>query len=89
MTDYKSKVLDYLSMERDSLKDLIRPIQQRRNKMYVNSNTLEWDEINYAYDDAILLQLYDYLADKIDLPIDELYIILEELHLSSYFEPSN
>jgi hypothetical protein len=90
MIDYREEILNYIVRERDSLKELIKPIQSRRNKMYVESKgTGEWDEINYAYNEAIFLQLYDYLSGKLDLPIDELYCTLEEMDLSAYFEPSN
>lgn len=89
MINYRDEIIDYMAKERDYLKDLIKPIQLRRNKMYAESGTNEWDEINDSYEMAIFLQIFDELSDKMDLPVNELYCELEELKLSEFFEPSN
>jgi hypothetical protein len=57
--------------------------------MFIDSKTDEWQEIDDSYETAIFLQLYDSLAEKIDLPVDELYVELSILDLSSFFEPLN
>lgn len=89
MQDSKDVILDYLAMNRDFYKEKLRLIQIRRNKMYETESTSEWEEINQVYEDAIFLELYDDLSQKLNLPVDELYCILLDLSLSDFFEPAN
>lgn len=89
MINYYDQILDYIIRERDYLKKLTDIIRYRRNSMYELADTKEWDEINYAYNEALFLQLYSELADKLSVPIDELYCELEVMELSKIFEPSN
>lgn len=87
--NYYDQILDYIIRERDYLKKLTDIIRYRRNSMYELADPKEWDEINYAYNEALFLQLYSELADKLSIPIDELYCELEVMELSKIFEPSN
>jgi len=89
MTDTKDYILDYLAKNRTELKQILKPIQIRRDKMFIDSKTEEWQEIDDSYETAIFLQLYDSLAEKIDLPADELYVELSVLNLAEFFEPLN
>src|ERR1017187_2877815 len=85
----KDEILDELSKNREYYKEITAPIRCRRNQMYKDSSTMEWDEINESYSTAIFLQMYDELSDKLNLPADELYCELETLNLSDFFEPAN
>jgi len=89
MIDHRSDILDFLAKNRDSLKELIRPLQILRNKLDQESNSNEWNEINDDYNKSIFLTLFDEMCDKTSIPIEDLYCELEELDLSSFFEPSN
>lgn len=89
MIDTKEYILDYLAKNRSELKRIIMPIIHRRNEMYKRDPTDYWDEINESYDTALFMQIYDSIAEKIDIPIDELYVELSVLNLSEFFEPSN
>lgn len=89
MIDAKDVIIDFLAKNRDFLKEKIRPIQNRRNKMYEKDPIEYWDEINESYNTAIFMEMFDQLSTKLDLPIDELYCELEELDLSGFFEPNN
>lgn len=89
MINYRDEILNYVVRERDYLKELTNPIRIRRNQMYIKSSIMEWDEINNAYNEALFIQLYSELADKLSMPVDELYCELEEMELSKIFEPNN
>lgn len=89
MIDYREEILEYLIKERDFFKKEIKDIQRRRNEMYREKSTDEWDEINYAYESALFIKVFDLIVDKLSVPVDELYIELEDLKLSSIFEPPN
>jgi|ERR1700722_7823158 len=89
MINTKEVIIEELSMNRDEFKKLIRPIQLRRNLMYQKDKIETWDEINEAYKNAIFIELFDRLSQRLSLPVDELYIELESLDLSEFFEPAN
>lgn len=89
MDNVREEILDELSKNRDYYKERLRPIQMRRNAMYQKDPIEYWDEINSSYETALFVQLFDDLSEKLDLPVDELYIELESINLSEFFEPSN
>lgn len=89
MINSKDVIMDELSKNRDYYKEKIRPIQSRRNDMYKRDGIEYWDEINESYNVALFMEIYDQLAGKLDVPIDDLYCELEELDLSQFFEPNN
>lgn len=90
MINYKAEILDHITKEREFYKEQTEEIRRRRNKMYKESFTDEWDEITIAYKTALFMKMYDLLVDKLTtVPFDELYIELEEMSLDKIFELDN
>lgn len=89
MIDYKDQILDYLIKERDYLKKETEEIRREINEMYRKSPADEWQEINDVYENALFIKVFDLIADKLSVPVDEIYCELEEMTLSEILEPSN
>jgi len=90
MVNYRDEILDHITKERDYYREQTQEIRFRRNKMYKESFTDEWQEITDAYRTALFMKMYDLLIDKLTtVPFDELYIELESLELDKIFELDN
>ena len=90
MINYKAEILDHIIKERDFYKEETSEIRRRRDKMFKESFTDEWEEIVQAYKTALFMKMYDLLIDKLTtVPFDELYIELEEIELDKIFELDN
>ena len=90
MVNYRDEILDHITKERDYYREQTQEIRFRRNKMYKESFTNEWQEITDAYRTALFMKMYDLLIDKLTtVPFDELYIELESLELDKIFELDN
>lgn len=90
MIDYKDKILTHIILERDFYKEATAEVRRRRDKMFKESFTNEWQEIADAYKSALFMLMFDLLIDKLsDVPVEDLYCELEEMKIDEIFEPRN